>query len=192
MIRKLEAHGVIGEVLLWLSDWTKHRAQRVVLNGVSSTWTEVISSVVQGSVLGPILFIIFINDIDLAITDPSVKIFKYADDSKFGRPICTDADSAALQTSINNVYLWSKRWGMEIHPAKTKVPHFGFNNPRHIYTLNNVKLSDDALAKDLGVTIHESCKPSDHISTIARKANGVLAQLRRTIISRDKEIVTKL
>ena len=81
---------------------------------------------------------------------------------------------------------------MEIHPAKTKVLHFGFNNPRHIYTLNNVKLSDDALAKDLGVTINESCKPSDHISTIARKANGVLAQLRRTIISRDKEIVTKL
>jgi len=192
MIRKLEAHGIVGDVLRWISDWTRDRVQRVVLNGESSTWVEVLSSVVQGSVLGPVLFIIFINDIDLVLSDPSVKIFKYADDSKLGRPIRSDEDSAVLQSSLDNVYKWSLKWGMEIHPMKTKVLHFGYSNPRHTYMLNGVKVTSDSTAKDLGVIIHESCKPSQHVSMIARKANGVLAQLHRTLVSRDRDIVLQL
>ena len=109
LIRKLEAHGIVGELLQWLSDWTRNRAQRVVLNGVSSSWVDVLSSVVQGSVLGPVLFIVFINDIDLEIHDPHIKMFKYADDSKLGHPIHSESDAAALQSALDNIVRWSDR-----------------------------------------------------------------------------------
>ena len=192
LIRKLEAHGIVGELLQWLSDWTRNRAQRVVLNGVSSSWVDVLSSVVQGSVLGPVLFIVFINDIDLEIHDPHIKMFKYADDSKLGRPIRSESDAAALQSALDNIVRWSDRWGMDIHPMKTQVIHFGFNNRRHAYTMNNLKIAEVSSAKDLGVIVSESCKPSEHVSETVRKANGILVQLNRTIVSRDKDIVTRL
>ena len=192
MLQKLEAHGVTGDALKWLADWTNGRMQRVVLNGVSSTWTDVLSSVVQGSVLGPILFIVFINDIDLAITDPKTKIFKYADDSKFGRPICSPADAAALQAQIDNIWEWSERWGMKIHPQKTYVLHFGHGNMKYDYSIDGVKISDANTAKDLWVIIDKSCSPSEHVHAITKKANGVLSQLNRTLISRNKTIVTNL
>ena len=136
LLRKLEAHGIRGNLLNWLSDWTKGRAQRVVLNGINSSWADVLSSVVQGSVLGPVLFTIFINDIDTVITDPRTKMFKYADDSKFGRPIRSETDALSLQSAIDNVCRWAQKWGMEIHPEKTHVLHFGHGNPEFEYSLN--------------------------------------------------------
>ena len=113
MLRKLEAHGIVGDVLKWITDWRKDRMQRVVLNSISSDWAKVVSSVIQGSVLGPVLFIISINDIDIAIKNHESKIFKYADDSKIGRPIRTQEDAAALQADIDSVWEWSKQWGMD-------------------------------------------------------------------------------
>ena len=73
MLAKCKAHGIDGQLLRWLQDWTTDRRQRVVLNGVNSAWSEVLSSVVQGSVLGPVLFVIFMNDIDHEIDDPGVR-----------------------------------------------------------------------------------------------------------------------
>jgi len=192
MLRKLEAHGVVGELLRWFTDWTRDRVQRVVLNGVCSGWAEVVSSVVQGSVLGPVLFTVFINDIDLAIADPMTKTFKYADDSKFGRQIRSPSDAAALQLAIDRIHQWSEKWGMSIHPLKTCVLHFGYSNPEYEYTLKGTKIEPVTSARDLGVIIENNLKPSLHVSSIVKKANGVLSQLRRTLISRDKEVVISL
>ena len=150
------------------------------------------SSVVQGSVLGPILFTIFINDLDLSIEDPSTKIYKYADDSKFGRPIQNQSDAANLQSTIDSIYRWSKRWGMEIHPQKTCVMHFGYGNPKFSYSLNGNKIEEVTSARDLGVVVNDSCTPSEHVPMITRKANGVLSQIRRTLVSRSKDVVVNL
>ena len=192
MIRKLEAHGVRGELLNWISSWTQGRTQRVVLNGIHSSWADVLSSVVQGSVLGPVLFVIFINDIDLAIPDPITRIYKYADDSKLGRPVRSPEDAAALQSAIHSVAKWAERWGMEIHPTKTLVMHFGHNNEKYEYELNGVRISPVASARDLGVIVTDSGKPSEHATTIAKKANSILSQLNRTMISRSRDVILNL
>ena len=142
--------------------------------------------------LGPVLFIVYINDIDLVIEDRQTCIFEYADDSKIGRAIQTQADAIALQTDIDRVWEWSRKWGMDIHPLKTCVMHFGYHNQKFDYYLNGTKISKVTSAKDLGVIISESCSPSDHVANIARKANSVLSQLRRTIISRNRDVVVNL
>ena len=79
MLNKLLAHGISGKILQWIGEWLNGRQQRVVLNGNVSSWLYVISAVPQGSILGPLLFLIFINDIDKGIVS---KLLKFVDDTK--------------------------------------------------------------------------------------------------------------
>jgi len=121
-----------------------------------------------------------------------MRIYKFADDSKFGRPVVSPTDASNLQSTIDRIWQWAERWGMEIHPQKTCVIHFGYANPKFTYTLNGNKIQEVTSARDLGVIINESCTPSDHVHEITRKANGILCQIRRTLVSRNKDVVIDL
>ena len=88
-LKKLESHGIRGATLSWIENWLSDRRQKVCIDGEYSEWARVTSGVPQGSVLGPILFIIFINDLDSNIIS---KLDKFADDSKLGRSICSHDD----------------------------------------------------------------------------------------------------
>ena len=87
LINKLKAHEVNVNVAKWIYSWLTGRRQHVVINGVCSSWENAISGVLQGSVLGPLLFLIYINDID---TDLCSKICKFADDTKIGGAVATE------------------------------------------------------------------------------------------------------
>ena len=97
---KLEACGIGGEVLRWIKNWLCGRRQKVGIKGKYSDWIRVISGVPQGSVLGPLLFLIYINDIDDGIIS---KISKFADDTKLCREIGCEADARILQDDLKRL-----------------------------------------------------------------------------------------
>ena len=191
LINKLKSVGISGHLLKWISNWLTGRKQRTVINGAKSSWSEVLSGVPQGSVLGPLLFVIFINDIDMCATILTL-LLKFADDTKSGNEIRSQSDSLEIQQCIDNMVEWANNWGMKFNEKKCKVMHFGRSNPNHTYHMNGVMLEKVTNEKDIGVTVSDNLKPSEHCKIIAQTARGVLGQLLRSFLSRDKVIFKNL
>ena len=183
LMKKAKAIGISGNLLRWIEQWLTGRRQRVVINGKSSGWIDVESGVPQGSILGPILFVIFINDIDNQITNLINIIRKFADDTKLGHKVNNEA--GVLQLCLDILFQWTIDWGMEFNIPKCKVLHIGRNNNHFKYYLNNIELKSVTEEKDIGVITHASLKPSVQCSNAARKANFVLGQISRTFHYRD-------
>ena len=133
LLRKVAAHGIDGKLLKWISAWLSGRKQRVQINGKKSDWGCVTSGVPQGSVLGPLLFIIYINDLDSGI---SSEVSKFADDTKVGKIIRTDQDARELQGDLDRFYDMARKWQMEFNIGKCSVLCVGRINPLYNYSLN--------------------------------------------------------
>ena len=191
LIIALKAHGINGPLLQWIENWLTNRKQRVVLNGSFSEWLDVLSGVPQGSVLGPLLFLIYINSIDAAAGDISI-LAKFADDTKIGQVILSQQDQVTLQTCLNNLMHWAEKWGMEFNITKCKVLHVGKNNPLYPYTMNDQELKSVDNEKDIGVIVDKTLKPTKQCADAARKANAVLGQISRAFHYRDKHTFLKL
>ena len=169
--------GVGGNLLLWLASFLSDRKQRVKINQKFSPWANVTSGVPQGSVLGPILFLIFINDLPGMIKS-SCKLF--ADDSKLYGPVKDNRDKDILQDDLNRCAEWEKKWNMEFHPDKCKILHFGTNNKQHSYNMNGHSIAPHSEEKDLGVTITNSLKWETHVSNCVKKGNRMVGMIKKT------------
>ena len=191
LLEKLRAHGINGKVWDWISNWLSNRKQRTVINGKTSEWSKVSSGVAQGSVLGPLLFLIYINDIDLAATLID-RIIKFADDTKIGNKANNDDDFNNMQETINKLATWADTWGMAFNATKCHVLHMGHNNPRRTYSMNGTSLPTSATEKDVGVIVSDNLKPSKHCAEAARKARGVLWQISKSFHYRDKHVFVNL
>ena len=186
LIQKLRGHGIGGKVLAWIREWLKERKQRVCINGVCSGWREVVSGVPQGSVLGPVLFLIFINDLD---KDVANDILKFADDTKlFGRTGGV-LGSETIQDDLERLYRWSTEWQMLFNITKCKVLHFGRNNANQIYYLNGIRLEECDSERDLGVETMSNLKASTQCRNACAKSIKVLGMINRTVVFKDKEIL---
>ena len=119
-ILKLKSHGIGISIINWIEQWLTDRRQRVVVDGEISNWKPVLSEVPQGSVLGPILFLIYINDLEEGVTS---KILKFADDTKLFRKIKGNGDKQQLQDDIDKLIKWSEKWQMLFNFQKWK--HWG-------------------------------------------------------------------
>ena len=197
LLLKVRALGIDDKTAKWIEGWLKERMQRVVINGKFSHWILVTSGVPQGSVLGPILFIIFINDLDEAVELNNSILKKFADDTKFGRIVKDSSDADALQKNINKLVEWADTWQMKFNPGKCKVLHFGRGNYNYSYTMNGYAPAGTILEctseeKDVGVWISTTLKPSLQCQKAANKANSVLGQMARAVSYRDRITWVKL
>ena len=185
LIEKMKAHSIDGKVLYWIEAWLTNRKQRVVLNGKVSQWELVESGVPQGSVLGPTLFVIFINDIDSLCTLITI-IKKFADDTKLGQKVTSIEDRDKLQKCLDDLYTWADTWGMLFNVDKCKVMHIGHNNPEYIYTMNDSPLHCVPEEKDIGVYLNSNLKPSLQCKKAVNKAMRALFCLTKAFHYRDK------
>ena len=193
LITKLEGYGVTGSILKWIEDFLKDREQYVSINDVKSCRLPVTSGVPQGSVLGPTLFIYYINDLP-DITTTQTKIF--ADDTKVFTEINSEDDKNKLQKCLDDMMKWTEDWLLTFNKEKCHVMHLGKNNPNYDYFMgdnNNVlKLSTTESEKDLGVFVDPLLNFENHITECTNKARKMSYLIIKTISNKTKDIMVPL
>ena len=134
LLATIQSYNIHGNILKWLTSFLTQRRQRVLVNGKSSSCCDVLIGVPQGSVLGPILFIFFINDMHDMITS---MIHLFADDTKISLRLTNQNQTNDFQNDIDRLDEWSDRWKLRFNGAKCKTMHIGYHNDKHIYQMGS-------------------------------------------------------
>ena len=193
LIYKLNKYGISGNLLSWIEDFLSNRSQYVKINNSKSSCHTVTSGVPQGSVLGPMLFIFFINDLP-EICSVTTKIF--ADDTKAYTRINSEDDHTNLQVTIDRMYQWTEDWQLKFNETKCKILHLGENNPQRPYYIGpvgeRIELEKTVLEKDLGVHIDPNLSFDSHIEKIIKKASSKSAQIMENFTYRSKDVLVPI
>ena len=178
LILKLRQYGIQNRNLMWIQDFLSNRQQSVVIEGATSRASSVTSGVPQGTVLGPTLFLLYINDLP-EVTTSTTRLF--ADDCMLYREINSSADSKMLQNDLDALQRWENTWLMSFNPSKCSVMRFcpSRSSVNYSYYIHNTALQKCESGKYLGVTLSNNFKWSSHISAISMKANQQLGFIRR-------------
>ena len=202
LLYKMSKYGIKNHVLKWVQSFLQQRTQRVVVRGEKSEPLNVTSGVPQGSVLGPILFLIFINDLPLGVISP---VSLFADDSKVYSMIISKKNSLirkksdnnfkgneVLQNDLNSIRDWASRWKMEFNVDKCKIMHMGRSNPKHNYSMDGAELTKTVKEKDLGVLVEDNLEFDQHIKGIVGRANRMLGLIKIGFACLDQEVFMNL
>jgi len=191
LIFKLHNLGVGGLLLGWIATFLSNRSQIVVVEHCFSQSSPVKSGVPQGSVLGPVLFILFVNDIAGLGETNDVTLKLFADDLKIYSSISSSTAAAHLQGALSDLESWCELWQMRVNVAKTTVLHLGSNNPKTKYFFNGKDLSFSDEVRDLGISIDVRLSYDKHISNICNKASSRIGVLFRGFATRNLRILRK-
>ena len=180
LVHKLHRYGIRDSTLAWIENFLEDRHQAVVVNGHRSSFISVRSGVPQGSVLGPCLFLAYINDLPEELTSLT-RLF--ADDTAVYRVINDCSQQLQLQQDLNRLAEWENSWDMQFHPAKcVSMPITRRRNVlNNSYTLHGHTLDSVTTVKYLGVTLQQSMCWDSHINNVVIKANRMLGFLRRNL-----------
>jgi ribonucleases P/MRP protein subunit RPP40 len=170
LLIKLRAYGIQGNLLGWIKSFLYNRSQKVKIDSAISNSNSVISGVPQGSVLGPLLFLIYINDLIDLNQDESINFKLFADDLKLYTNVSDNCDKLRIQSLLSLIEEWTVAWQMSIAVEKCSVLHMGMKNPKLRYTLSTTELPDKSECKDLGIIVSDDLKFEKHISFIREKS----------------------
>ena len=187
---KLQWYGADPLTHAWIADFLRNRTQAVILEGETSTSVPVTSGVPQGTVLGPILFLVYINDLPECISNSTIWLF--ADDCMLYRQIDSTADCVKLQDDLNAPQHWEDMWLMTFNAKKCNTM-LVTSSPKPIsfdYSIHNTVLENVPHTKYLGVTIQSNLKWDVHCKQVAAKATNILNVLKQNLKS-TKEVHKK-
>ena len=196
LIMKLESMGVKGKVLHWVKDFLTNRRQKVIINGSSSDEAEVTSGIPQGSVLGPLLFVAYINDLPRGLKS-TAKMF--ADDTKLYTRSDSENGPKELQEDLDTLQDWSSKWLLRFHPDKCCVLKIGNDNTNE-YHMNkktdtgtsSIQLKTIEKEKDLGVIIDNKLSFKEQVAHSTAKANKIVGLIRRSFDYMSEKMFTLL
>ena len=180
LIFKLRQYGFEGNILAWLESYLIDRHQRVVINGACSEWKYTNAGVPQGSILGPLLFLIFINDI---VENIQSSIYIFADDTSLLSPIENPVSTfETLNNDLQKLYNWANQWRVTFNAKKTEYMIFSYKNKLPNYPslfLGNQKITLVKKHTHLGLTFDTKMTWKEHITNISYKANQRLNNIKR-------------
>jgi hypothetical protein len=186
LCHKLKQLGIGGKVGTWIHNFLSDRTQSIIANGASSTLSQVISSVPQGTVLGPILFLVLIGDIN---NNTCSHVSSFADDTRVLLAITNEDDVKTLQNDLKTIYKWQQINNMQFNENKFELLRYGKN--QHIkdstsyYGPNGRTIERTECVKDLGVKMSDTLRFTDHIETICTKVRQKCGWIIRTFHARD-------
>nr|VZI51418.1 unnamed protein product [Spirometra erinaceieuropaei] len=191
LLYKLNRTGLRGNLLRWIQSFLIGRSQIVHVGDRQSAEVAVESCVPQGSVLGPTLFIIYVND---CVSELNCDVAMFADDVKLWSVIRTEFDEERLQANLTRLEKWSQDWLLPFNVTKYNVLRVGRTRSlnRRVYHLNGVPLQEVDAQKDLGVWVTASLKPSLHCSKVAKSAMSVLYFVKRAFSTFDEDCFVKV
>lgn len=180
LLFKLRQCGIEGTFLKWIESYLTDRQQRVVLNGTSSTWQVITAGVPQGSILGPLLFLVFINDI---VGNIQSMINLFADDTSLMKSISNPSVClGVLQEDLNALSCWAKQWLVTFNASKTVYMLFSSKRQAPVYpklTFDGTELTQVTEHTHLGMTLNSRLTWHSHINKVTTKAYRVVNMLKR-------------
>ena len=180
LLHKLQAFGIKGKLLAWFTDYLRDRRQRVVIEGQASEWADLKAGVPQGAVLGPLLFLVFINDIVYIVTHCKIRLF--ADDTCLFVEVDNREEAAQqINEDLERISVWARDWLVTFSPPKTKLLMISNKPNAHLHpdlTLEGHVIDKVLNHKHLGITISHNLRWNCHIDDIVTKASKKLDLMR--------------
>ena len=193
LLKKIKSLGIGGKIGRWIYSFLTNRTQTVIVNSAKSEPADVRSGVPQGSVLGPLLFVILISDIDTVTKHTRVRCF--ADDTRVSKTIKEDKDITEMQSDLNNIYHWSNTNKMKFNETKFELIRYKSQQTQHLqiassYNTNTLlPIEEKEKVKDLGVKMTNDASFKVQIDEVASKLKNLAAWILRTFESRGKNVM---